>query len=137
MTESKLSKEEDKAYKIFLENYRELYKDSKSTEIKDILWDELMDRYHNGKEDDTRDINWILDDVLHYSGFNKVKQKFYSQLCNGRGVRILRKKIHLQILGRIVDDIGTKDKVFYDSLFCDVRKSINCVYIEMKEKGRI
>lgn len=78
-----------------------------------------MERYY-GDESKTRDLWIIMIDIMHYSRFDRVKQPFYSNLCNGKGVRKFRKKIEWQLRLEMITIIETKDKQLFDLLFKDV-----------------
>lgn len=98
------------------------------------LWIELMEKYYEDNEEDTRNIRFIISEVKQYSGFDKVKQAYYSSLCNGKGVRKLKAKMDAQFHLDLLTSIENKDKVLFDSLFKDVKMWIKAKYIELYKK---
>jgi len=73
-------------------------------------------------------------DVLYYSRLEKVKQSFYSNLCNGKGVRKLKQKMLFHFKIDFVNAIDNKDKELYDSFFKDIHMWITTKYAELENE---
>lgn len=129
--------EEEKIFNDYYEKYEQEYnkrnhiRKETDRQPQEDLWIELMEKYYEDNEEDTRNINFIISDVKKHSGFDKVKQVYYSSLCNGKGVRKLRVKMETQFQLDLLTSIENKDKVLFDSLFKDVKMWIKAKYIEL------
>ena len=132
--------EDKKRYIEYYEKYEQEFYKRQNIRIQnerdpqEDLWIELMERFYEDNEKDTRNMSFIIADVKKHSGFDKVKQAYYSSLCKGKGVRKLKTNMDSQFHLDLLTSIENKDKGLFDSLFKDVKMWIKAKYIELYKK---